>query len=175
MKSYWKVAILRNPLERLVSAYRDKIIGANRKTHEKKWSKEIMSMFNVTEVDFDTYLQWVIKTPNKLLNEHFAPSYLLINPCIVRYNYYGNFKRLSEEMQLVSKHLHVHRRLFADYDYHSSTNKTENLVATYFSASTTATKRKLFWDFYMEFDYYFSLFPEDIDTLKLLELDDSVL
>lgn len=174
MKTYWKVAILRNPLERLVSAYRDKIIGKNRKPHEQEWSSEIMEMYNVSEVNFETYLQWIVDKPNKLLNEHFTPLFILTNPCIVRYSYYGNFKRLSEEMQLISERLRVHRRLFSDFDYHAPTNRTENVVADYFATASAAIKTRLFWDFCMEFDFYFSLFPEEIDSIKHLELNESI-
>ena len=172
MKKYWKVAILRNPLERLVSAYRDKIIGENRKPHEKEWANEIMEMYNVSDVTFETYLQWIVDTPNKVLNEHFTPLFILASPCIVRYHYYGNFKRLSEEMQLISGQLHVHRRLFSDFDYHEVTNRTEKLMADYFATASAAIKKSLFWDFYMEFDFYFSLFPEEKGSIKLLEVDE---
>jgi len=175
LKKYWKVSILRNPLERLVSAYRDKIIGKKRKLHEKEWANEIMSMYNVSEVDFETYIKWIVDKHNKKLNEHFAPQYLLANPCVVRYNYYGNFKRLSEEMALISKWLKVHRRLFADFDYHSQMNRTENLVGNYFSIISDDLKTKLFWDFYLEFDFYFSLFPEELGSIQILNLGESSL
>ena len=171
LRKYWKVAILRNPLERLVSAYRDKIIGKKRKPHEKEWAIEIMNMYNVSEVDFETYIQWIVDKHNKKLNEHFAPLYLLTNPCTVRYNYYGNFKRLSEEMAVISKRLKVHRRLFADFDYHAPANRTENLVDDYFSTISHNLKIHLFWDFYLEFDFYFSLFPEELGSIQILNLN----
>ena len=177
LKLYRKVAILRNPLHRLVSAYRDKIIGSDLKDHEKEWSLSIMHKYNKTTPDFESYLRWVIDTPNNELNEHFAPMVELLQPCRVDYHYYGNFKDLSTEMSLIADKLQVPKKYFVDEDYYSqsSRNRTGNFIKYHFSTVSSDTKRALFRNFYDEFEFYYNLFPEEDESyIHLLGITEGI-
>ena len=166
MQNYLKVIILRNPLERLVSAFRDKIL-APRRVHELAWRISIVQKYRKKEVDFQTYIRWIVDTPNEYLNEHFAPMTLLSQPCRVRYHYYGNFKRLSSEMKMIADKLGVPHEYFHDHSrmHYTADNKTSSVLRHYYSNVTTKLKKALFRDFYKELDFYYRLFPEEKETL----------
>ena len=166
LKKYWKVTILRNPLHRLVSAYRDKIIGFERQPLNFEWSASIMTKYNKTSPDFETYLRWIIDTPNDQLNEHFAPMVEIIQPCIVGYHYYGNFNDISTEMSLITAKLGISMNYFIDKDSYitSSQNKTHYFLTSYYASVSEEVKKALFWDFYKEFEFYYNLFPEESDS-----------
>ena len=107
-------------------------------------------------------------TPNKKLNEHFAPMIELMQPCRVRYNFYGNFKTLSDDMKMITDKLNV------PYEYYRNEgrvhNKTGDLLKDYYSKVSLKVKKALYKDFHNELEFYFNLFPEDRNTLKLLEV-----
>ena len=109
-------------------------------------------------------------TPNKELNEHFAPMIELMQPCRVRYNFYGNFKTLSNDMKMITDKLNVSNEYFHEgrKDY-TSTNVTSALVEEYYSTVSSKVKKALYKDFYKELDFYFHLFPEERErSIKLL-------
>ena len=166
LKYYWKVTILRNPLHRLVSAYRDKIIGSERKPLNFEWSASIMTKYNKTSPDFESYLRWILDTPKDQLNEHFAPMVEIIQPCIVGYHYYGNFKDISTEMALIATRLKIPLMYFIDKDKYflGPPKRTFNYVKPYFASVSEEVKLALFWNFYKEFEFYYNLFPEESDS-----------
>lgn len=159
---------MRNPFHRLVSAYRDKIIGLNLKPHEREWSVSILKSYNKSVPDFESYLKWIINTPDRDLNEHFAPMVQLLEPCRVDYNYYGNFKDLSHEMSLIADKLHVSKRYFLDEDYYTDAvqNRTANFLDYYFSKVSTEVKSALFNHLKYELEFYYNLFPEERQSHK---------
>ena len=162
---------MRNPLERLVSAYRDKI--ATLIPSYEQWRNPIRKKYNISKVDFETYLQWVVDTPNKKLNEHFAPMIELMQPCRVRYNFYGNFKTLSNDMKIITDKLNVPNEYFHDGSrmHYMSTNITSALVEEYYSTVSSKVKKALYKDFRKELDFYFHLFPEERErSIKLLNI-----
>lgn len=180
ISSYWKFTILRNPLERLVSAFRHRVeapldfSGAYNQTFEmikrsiledskpqefSLWMKSNGS--SKLAVDFQTYIQWIVKMPNKKLNEHFIPMIHLSQPCRLRYNFYGNFKQISAEIKLVMQKFDVPSSYFHDKSYYASGNGTVTLLKKYYSQLDPKVKLALFRDFSTELDFYYHLFPED--------------
>ncbi|XP_048577505.1 carbohydrate sulfotransferase 14 [Nematostella vectensis] len=108
LKYYYKFMFVRDPLDRLVSAYNDKIQGG-----DPYWQlfqfQDILPLFRTkqqlvhgnntaTFVEFFLYLQ----TMNPItMDEHFMPQHLLCQPCVVKYNFIGTFENLREETKEV--------------------------------------------------------------------------
>ncbi len=181
--NYWKFVILRNPLERLVSAFRNKLemplqySGIYSETFEMHkrhileqyapnkllaWTNS-NGTYNLT-VDFKTYIRWVVDTPNDKLNEHFIPMIHLSQPCRLRYHFYGNFKRLSSEMNLVMQRYQIPTEYFYDHSKHLPGQATSSLVQDYYSTVNPKLKTALLKDFRREMEFYHLLFPEDDGT-----------
>ncbi len=182
LSSYWKFTILRNPLERLVSAFRDKLeapfnfSSMNKYTQffekmkVKKYQKSKFDQWIASngsselKLHFQTYIQWIIDTPNENLNEHFCPTIYLSQPCRMHYDFYGNFKTISADVKLVLKKHKIPSEYFYDQSYYVPGNGTNALLQKYYSTVSAEVKQALFKDFFMELDYYYHLFPGDRES-----------
>ena len=124
VKSYFKFAFVRNPLERLVSGYNSKIVlpplnyndsgsmtvkepllRRYRSEELQRW-KASHGSFYIT-ISFSEYIQWVVDTRNEELNEHFAPVIDIIYPCRIKYDFYGNFKQFGEDVAKIMEKFHM--------------------------------------------------------------------
>ena len=182
---------IRNPLERLVSAFRNKlekpleiwniynqtfqmitrsIIQRYHPGDYKRWI-DSKGSFEL-KLDFHTYIRWIVDTPNQKLNEHFSPVIHIAQPCRVRYNFYGNFKQFSSDMHKVMDKLSVPSEYFFDKSYYTTGGGTNTMLQTYYSSVSADVKAALFKDFYAELDFYYHLYPEESDShIKLLGLE----
>ena len=195
VRSYWKFIFLRNPLERLLSAFRDKlesplnfseiyckmfemmkrsIMEQYKPAELKRWLVSNGS-YNLS-IDFTTYMQWIVDTPSIQLNEHFSPMIVDSQPCRIRYNFYGNFKRISTEMKMVITKLGVPSEYYHDRSYYSNGLGTAPLMQKYYSTVSADIKVALFDKIYNELDFYYHLYPEDRKShISLLGVDQLVL
>ena len=185
---------MRNPLERLVSAFRDKLSSPLNTSFVKsifnfnKMKRSILEKYHPEQLKnwkknngsyelklrFDTFIRWVIDMPNDRLNEHFSPMIINAIPCRIRYNFFANFKRMSEDMKLVTDRLGVPYSYYDTEGYYKPGKGTATLLEEYYSMVSNKLKKALFKDFYQEFDFYYHLFPEDrnshISLLGITEL-----
>ena len=183
VRSYYKFTFVRNPLERLLSAYLDKIAPQlrytrnvmNDKTYPERLREQIVAKFRNAEykkwtlskgsielcVTFMEYIKWIINSNLAEINEHFAPLIANAQPCRMRYHFYGNFKLYDSEMGHLIKKLDANPKYFESVSYHESGNKTEDLVHQYYSQLPEDLRQQLFHKFYQELDFYYHLYPED--------------
>lgn len=184
LKEYYKYTFIRNPLERLVSAYRNKIAPPKQYLKER-WvtgvKQGIMTTSGVQEwskdsnVTFTQYIRWVIATPNNHLNKHIAPVIENIYPCRVRYNFYGNFKQLTNDMHMVIKRLQAPMEYFWNTSYYEAGSQTDQMLDHHYSQLDMELKHNLFRDFYQELDFYYHLYPEERDShCELLDVSELI-
>ena len=104
LKNYFKFMFVRHPMDRLLSAFRNKF-GEHFKTFEAKYGVHIVRNFRPNppahtkgdDVTFAEFLSYVASTNNNLLNEHWSPYIDLCQPCFVDYDYVGHFEFLEED------------------------------------------------------------------------------
>lgn len=191
IKTYWKFVIFRHPLERLVSAFKNKLETPllysgmysltfemhKRQILERYKPRKLETWFNDKgsynlSVDFETYIRWVVDMPNEHLNEHFCPMILLAQPCRLHYHFFANFKRLSSEMHLVMKRYNIPTEYFYDHGKYEPGHGTSNIVQDYYLTLSENLKLALLNDFSQELEFYYMLFPEDEGThFELLNLN----
>ena len=183
IRNYWKFVILRNPLERLLSAFLNKVSSPLQLT-ASVWDTfelhkhRIMEIYHPNKLktfksgslseelrlDFETFLRWIIDTPNYRLNEHFAPIVELAQPCRVRYNFYGNFKMYSSDMRSITERLGVPHRYFVDKSSHKPGRETRELMEPFYSQVSKEVKLRLLQNIAEDMAFYYTLFPEERDT-----------
>ena len=211
LKNYFKFVMIRNPLERLVSAYRDKIepplefnghdklpnpLLSNGKTPKgmdyfqvhrrwilskyqpwrlKKWAQSNGS-YSIN-VNFTTYVQWIIDSDDRYLNEHFSSILFNTAPCRVDYHLYLNFKNYSREVRLLIKKLNTSSEYFVDNSLHNTTqDETRTQLPYYYSQLSVKQKEQLFSRKTEELDFYYHLYPEEQwSHVELLGVTQSVL
>ena len=186
LTEYFKFLFVRNPMERVVSAYLDKIGKTVNVTQIKsglfeRLKSTILNKFRPTEYNawvkngeigpmyptFSEYVQFLIKQNIKTINEHFQPVISLCHPCAIDFNFYGNFKNLPDEAETLLNTLKINSSLYYDregsYISHKG-HKTSEVVTKYFSKLTDQQKISLFNVYKEELDFYYTLYPEESDS-----------
>ena len=123
------------------------------------------------QLDFETYLRWIIDTPNLELNEHFTPIIDITQPCRIRYNFYGNFKTYSPDMKAVLARLDAPQEWYRNKGYYEVGKATKDKMVSSYSQVSKKVKELLIQDIAEDLEFYYTLFPEEagshIDILGL--------
>ncbi|KAM8861393.1 carbohydrate sulfotransferase 8-like isoform 1-T3 [Synchiropus picturatus] len=107
LRSYTKVLFVREPFQRLVSAFRDKFENPNPYYHSV-FGRAIISRYraNATQaarssgdgVTFREFVQYLLDVRRPAwMDSHWQPVAHLCSPCLLKYDFIGKFERLEEE------------------------------------------------------------------------------
>ncbi|XP_033918015.1 carbohydrate sulfotransferase 14 [Melopsittacus undulatus] len=106
LKHYYKFIFVRNPMERLLSAYRNKF--GEIKEYQQKYGVEIVRRYRRNgvnsagdDVTFTEFLRYLLDEDVERMNEHWMPIYNLCQPCAVRYDFIGSYERLGADADYV--------------------------------------------------------------------------
>uniref|UniRef100_A0A8C4KV25 Carbohydrate sulfotransferase n=1 Tax=Dromaius novaehollandiae TaxID=8790 RepID=A0A8C4KV25_DRONO len=107
LNSYTKVMFTRHPLERLVSAYRDKLLHSE-PFYSITVANEIRAMFrknkNSSEkVSFQEFVNFILTKQPNALDIHWKPMFLLCDPCNIHYDVLGKYETLGLDSEHVLK------------------------------------------------------------------------
>lgn len=184
IKTYFKFTFIRHPLERLLSAFLDKISPPLRFTEPlsspdiyqryilMKTRKEELNKWTASNgsyellISFSEYIQWWIGANTKQIDEHYSTMLVNAQPCRIRYDFYGSFKSYSTDMALVIRRLNGSDKHFASGGAHKAGQETSNKLIHYYSQLSTELRTTLYERFYKELDFYYHLFPEERDSHK---------
>lgn len=141
LSNYTKVMFVRNPFERLLSAYRSKFV--NGKEFHKLYGIKIIKKFrpnatqmekktghNVTFLEFIKFFLW---QKDWAANPHWTPYWNLCDPCGVKYNYIGLFEKLIPESNDFLRHIGADKYTFPARDKYYKANKTDDVLKHYYS------------------------------------------
>jgi len=114
LQSYYKFLFVREPFERLLSAYRDKF---TRKTNVwKKYAKKVKRSVglrlgangstiadNNGEITFQEFVTYLIDVSSKggRLNEHWRHYESLCHPCNINFDFIGHYETLEDDAPFV--------------------------------------------------------------------------
>ena len=179
LKHYFKFSFVRNPLERIVSGYRNKVAVPINFANRNHWPDRILyqiikkyektkyiewSKTNFTSADFypsfEGFIKYLTSVKLSTLNEHFRPFMDLCQPCAVNYNFIGNFYNLPDEAYRIISFLGIPRDYYLNRVEHPSTN-TSTIVSLYFDTITVQLKVRLLERFSQELLLYYLLYPAD--------------
>ncbi|NXU82249.1 CHST9 sulfotransferase, partial [Xiphorhynchus elegans] len=107
LNNYTKVMFTRHPLERLVSAYRDKLLHYE-PLYSISVANEMRAMFrknkNSSEkVSFQEFVSFITAKPPNTLDIHWKPMFLLCDPCNIHYDILGKYETLGLDSERVLK------------------------------------------------------------------------
>ena len=169
LQNYYKAMFVREPFERLASAYRDKLndVWFKRFVIPNKTSEELSK---AATVPFSTFIKSVLLSnatsfPERgyIEDQHWRP-YERICPCEVDYDFIGHFENLAEEAPQLLKIIGVD-----DYvtfpEYHPS--ETKSHVLNYYSQLTKDEITQLGRLFELDFKLFGYGFPGPlVEALK---------
>lgn len=170
VKKYKKFLFVREPFERLLSAFRNKIQNHQNAYFFDKFSRKILKKFrnrnmtsetmrrsNVTFIEFVRYLLDP-STRKKGLNDHWEHFNTLCHPCLLKYDFIGKYETLDRDAYFILRNLtpnHWVRFPSREETYKHPT--TTNLVAKYYGSISPRYVQKL-WKMY-EKDYSLFDYP----------------
>ncbi|XP_055491781.1 carbohydrate sulfotransferase 14 [Leucoraja erinacea] len=106
LKHYYKFMFVRDPMERLLSAYRNKF--GEMVEYQRRYGMEIVRRYRKNigqskgdDVSFSEFLQYLVDEDVETMNEHWMPVYNLCQPCAVMYDYIGSYERLHSDARYV--------------------------------------------------------------------------
>lgn len=105
-RSYFKFAFVRNPFDRLVSCYTDKVLGANKQRAERahfdsrynRWL--VRGLFGdqfAASMTFRAFVELVGRIPDFLADSHFKSQYAHLAKASGHVDYVGMFESLDED------------------------------------------------------------------------------
>ncbi|XP_043262341.1 carbohydrate sulfotransferase 11-like [Colletes gigas] len=155
LATYDKLIVVRHPLERLLSAYRNKLEAKHKKSSmyfQARFGKKIIKRYrrNATEeslkngddVTFREFVEFITDdTFNRTQNEHWKPIYQLCQPCLVNYNLVSKYESLVEDATEVLERMGVDSVAFPAKPPNSE--PTASKLEKYYSTLTYKQLRKL--------------------------------
>lgn len=198
LRTYYKFMIVRNPLERIVSAFRNKVEHPMvfNPTKSKKFAntikKEILMryrpaellywertasqhLFNIS-VTFQEFVRYLVETNKEDMNEHIRPSMDICHPCLVKYDFYGNFKNYSSDVRQLIEKFKTNPKFYRDESLHAAPDQTSKKMAHYYKTLSYRDKLRLFGAWYDELLFYYTLYPAESDShKKLLGINEPVI
>ena len=186
LKSYYKFIMYRNPLERLVSAYRSKVKRVllqgvederphynwlrkriYKYTHPqeyRKWYHENgRSPVRITFPDFVSY--WLDNDDYRTRHDsHLMPIFELCEPCRVRYHYYGNFATFEQDANVLASRIGTSMAYLRQSYYGDSERETDKLTSEYYKQLSLEQNIRVFERLAVELDFYYHLFPSETNS-----------
>ncbi|XP_033098921.1 carbohydrate sulfotransferase 14-like isoform X2 [Anneissia japonica] len=110
LKTYFKFMFVRNPIARLVSAYRNKFRENIVSFHKRygvpivrKYRKNVNNDVKGDDVTFEEFIRYLLDTDTSNMDMHWRPMNELCQPCAVNYDFIGSFEYLSVDANEVLK------------------------------------------------------------------------
>jgi hypothetical protein len=187
--SYFKYIMVRNPLERLTSAFRSKIerfnlTGRLRDVPHYNWARRAIykglypqlyvrwvrsGMKQPVPISFSDFIRYWLE-PNDLefkYDDHFMLIQQVCQPCRTRFDFYGNFRHFSRDAQVLVERVGA-RGSDLRQGYYSEDSSTDQRMRQYYSSLSEAQKRAVLGKMALELEFHYTIFPEERDSHKLI-------
>ncbi|XP_042531291.1 carbohydrate sulfotransferase 9 isoform X1 [Dipodomys spectabilis] len=160
LNTYTKAVFVRDPMERLVSAFRDKFEHPNSYYHPvfgkaiiKKYRPNACdeSLNNGSGVKFKEFVHYLLDSHRPVgMDIHWEKVSKLCYPCLINYDFVGKFETLEEDANYFLQLIGAPKELkFPNFkDRHSSDERTNAQVVRQYLKDLSRTERQLIYDFY---------------------------
>ncbi|NXS56215.1 CHSTB sulfotransferase, partial [Brachypteracias leptosomus] len=156
LRSYLKFLFVREPFERLVSAYRNKFTRSYNTAFHKRYGTKIIrrhrqepsdqALERGDDVRFEEFVYYLLDPRTQReepFNEHWERVHSLCHPCIVHYDVVGKYETLAEDanyiLQLVGADTSI------KFPSSSKTTRTtDDMTAQFFQDISPFYQRRLF-------------------------------
>ncbi|XP_074843356.1 carbohydrate sulfotransferase 9 isoform X2 [Carettochelys insculpta] len=160
LNTYTKAIFVRDPMERLVSAFRDKFEHPNSYYHPV-FGKAIIKKYRLNAheeslktgsgVKFKEFIQYLLDSQRPVgMDIHWEKISKLCYPCLINYDFIGKFETLEEDANYFLQLIGAPEELkFPNFkDRHSSDERTNMEVVRQYLKELSSAERQLTYDFY---------------------------
>ncbi|XP_038138105.1 carbohydrate sulfotransferase 8-like [Cyprinodon tularosa] len=176
LRSYTKVLFVREPFERLVSAFRDKFESPNSYYHPV-FGRAIISRYrpNATRsalrtgagVTFREFVQYLLDAQKPVgMDIHWERVSKLCSPCLIPYNFIGKFESLQEDADFLLHSIRAPNNLtFPNFkDRNPLAERTSSRITREYFSLLNSTERQKVFEFYYQ-DYLMFSYPKPFQDL----------
>ncbi|XP_031438812.1 carbohydrate sulfotransferase 11 isoform X2 [Clupea harengus] len=163
LKGYLKFLFVREPFERLVSAYRNKFTLRYNTSFHRRYGTKIVRRYRQNATDeamrsgadvsfreFAEYLTDPATQRDGPLNEHWQTVHSLCHPCLIHYDLVGKYETLEEDANTVLQLAGANDGVrFPSYS--KSTRTTDQMAAMFFRNVSTRQQQQLYQLYKMDF------------------------
>ncbi|XP_066541083.1 carbohydrate sulfotransferase 8-like [Hoplias malabaricus] len=160
LDTYTKVLFVREPMERLVSAFRDKFESPNSYYHPV-FGKPIISRYRVNAsksalrtgsgVTFQEFIRYLLDVHRPVgMDIHWEPVTQLCSPCLLDYDFIGKFETMEEDANFLLHRTGAPRNLtFPTFkDRNPKAARTSAHITQHYFTQLNASDRQRAYDFY---------------------------
>ncbi|XP_078062517.1 carbohydrate sulfotransferase 8-like [Mustelus asterias] len=171
LRTYTKLLFVREPIERLVSAFRDKFEQPNTYYHPV-FGTAIIARYrpNATQealstgsgVTFPEFVHYLLDSSRPVgMDIHWEPVSRLCSPCLVHYDFIGHFESLESEADSVLRLIGAPRNLTYPRfkDRHSQEERTSSRISRQYLAQLPPGDQRSIFHFYQS-DYTMFNYPK---------------
>ena len=154
LKTYFKFLVVRHPMQRLVSAFRDKF-GSETQSGFKNYAREIQNQEKNCKLSFFNFIEYISSVHRNKINNynngarylegHWAQYSTLCHPCHIDYDYIVKFETMREDAAYVLSKLEPHHQCL-EKKYHElfkNSQSTSSVFDQYFSTLTAEQTERL--------------------------------
>lgn len=163
LRSYLKFIFVREPFERLVSAYRNKFTRSYNTAFHKRYGTKIIrrhrrdpepeALEKGNDVSFPEFVQYLVDPRTQKeepYNEHWERVHSLCHPCLIRYDIVGKYETLKMDAEAVLRLAGVDGVLQFPTSG-KSTRTNSDMAAHFFKHISPYLKKKLYNLYQMDF------------------------
>ncbi|XP_035193063.1 carbohydrate sulfotransferase 8 [Oxyura jamaicensis] len=160
LNTYTKMLFIREPFEKLVSAFRDKFEHPNNYYHPV-FGKAIISRYRVNAtkealrtgsgVKFKEFIQYLLDVHRPVgMDIHWDHVNRLCSPCLIDYDFVGKFESMEEDANFFLHLIGAPQNLtFPKFkDRHSNEERTTTKITQQYFAQLSPSQRQRSYDFY---------------------------
>ncbi|XP_069587865.1 carbohydrate sulfotransferase 9-like [Ranitomeya imitator] len=159
LANYTKVMFTRDPLERVVSAYRDKFLHKDDVYYSKTIAnliKKSLGIQSKTNITFEQFANYITKEKPYYRDTHWKPMYQLCEPCNIQYDFIGKFETLADDADFVLKIIRAPKNLkYPTMKHHSNESRTnEDISISYLEMLPPILFRKFLSVYSLDFSIF---------------------
>lgn len=173
LKTYYKFMIVRNPLERLYSAYSEKLSAISTSTDVYRlMQKLILQYSDDNQSKFPNFTQFIstFVGTDQLNDHHFLPMVEICDPCSIKYDLYVDFSNMDRDIDSLFLLLGIPRRYYFNKVRHTPTlmphqhsYNNSTVVTKSYEQLEPNIKDQFFKRYSVELDFFRTVYPDQIN------------
>ena len=161
LRTYYKFLFVREPFQRLASAYRNKFVESYNMTFfERVYGRYIIRNFRKSfsknaRITFQEFINYILDGKDEVMNMHWQLYDQLCRPCLVWYDFVGYLEDIKQDSEDALTVLGLSDRVKFPWNISSNYKvPSSTLTQTYFSQLPRSYKLRLYEKYRVDFEMF---------------------